>query len=148
MILLRNSRASYDYELLNFWEAGIALTGPEVKSLRSKCGSIQAAYVTVMQGEIWLMNALIPDYKMAHHQNQEPRRTRKLLMHKREINKIMGEVNRKGHTVIVLSLYFNNKGLIKAKIASAVGKKKEDKRQKEKERDWKRRQAEITSFRR
>lgn len=132
-----NRRARYDYEVGDKFEAGIALVGTEVKSLRHGQCSIKEAYVGPKDGEIWLFNANIPEYQQAGPNMQhEPKRPRKLLLHKREVNKLMGSVNREGYTIVALRLYFNGRGMAKVEIALAKGKKLHDKRETEKKRDW------------
>lgn len=120
------------------------LTGTEVKSLRHGQCSINEAYVGPMRGEIWLFNANIPEYKQAHgDQQHEPKRMRKLLLSKREMNKLLGATQREGYTVIPLRLYFNARGLAKLEIALAKGKKLHDKRETEKKRDWSRQKSKL-----
>lgn len=132
-----NRKARFDYEILDRFEAGIMLTGTEVKSLRLGQCSIQESYVGPRNGEIWLWNANIPEYQQAGpHLQHEPARPRKLLLHRREVNKILGAVAREGMTVIATKLYFNAKGIVKIEIALAKGKKQHDKRETEKKRDW------------
>ena len=132
-----NRKAGFDYELKESFEAGLVLTGTEVKSLRLGQCSIKESYVGPKDGEIWLFNANISEYqqagpKMQHH----PTRPRKLLLHKREVNKILGAVAREGMTVVAKKLYFDNRGKAKLEIALAKGKKLHDKRETAKKRDW------------
>ena len=132
-----NSRAGYEYSLEDKFEAGIMLSGTEVKSLRNGQASIKEAYVGPHHGEIWAFNINIPEYKQANHgQQHEPKRPRKLLLHKKQADKLMGAVNREGYTIIPLRLFFNGRGLAKLEIALAKGKKLHDKRETEKKRDW------------
>ncbi len=132
-----NRRARFDYSLEDKFEAGIMLVGTEVKSLRHGQCSIAEAYVGPKKGEIWIFNANIPEYSQAGHAMQhEPKRPRKLLLHKRELDKLMGAVQRGGYTIVPTRLYFNNRGLVKLEIALAKGKKLHDKRETEKKRDW------------
>jgi SsrA-binding protein len=132
-----NKRARFDYELSDKMEAGIILMGTEVKSLRLGQCSINEAYVGPKKNDIWLFNAHIPEYQQAgKHLQHEPHRPRKLLLHRREINKIMGAVNKDGFTAIPLRLYFDKRGLAKLEIALGRGKKLHDKRQTIKQRDW------------
>jgi SsrA-binding protein len=139
-----NRKARREYTLGDRFEVGIVLTGTEVKSLRHGQCSLGEAYVGPKQGEIWLINANIPEYQQASHlQQHEPKRPRKLLMHKRELNKILGAVQREGYTVIPLRLYFNGRGLAKLEIALAKGKKLHDKRESEKKRDWSRQKQRL-----
>jgi SsrA-binding protein len=139
-----NRRARYDYFIDDTVEAGIALTGTEVKSLRFGEGSIAESYAEVKDGaEIWLINANIPEFSHGNRYNHEPKRPRKLLLNAREINKLHGAVARQGMTLVPLSIYFNARGRAKVELALAKGKKAPDKRATEKERDWKREQGRI-----
>jgi SsrA-binding protein len=139
-----NRRARYDYHIEDKFEAGIALTGTEVKSLRFGEGSIAESYAEVKDGaEIWLVNANIPEFSHGNRYNHEPKRPRKLLLNAREINKLHGAVARQGMTLVPLSIYFNARGRAKVELALAKGKKAPDKRATEKERDWKREQGRI-----
>ncbi len=133
-----NRRARYDYSLEETFDAGLVLVGSEVKSLRGGRANIQDAYAEEKNGEILLINAYIPEYSGANRFNHEPRRPRKLLLKKKEIGKLIGSLKRGGVTLVPLSLYFNERGLAKLKIALARGKKLHDKRASEKERDWNR----------
>lgn len=136
--LVSNRRASHDYEILETFEAGIALQGTEIKSLRDHGGSLQEAYVKVVDGEVWLIGCTIAPYKYGNVHNHEERRERKLLMHKREIGQFKTATQEKGLTLIPLSFYLKN-GRVKVKVAIAKGKKTVDKRHTLKERDEKRR---------
>lgn len=138
-----NRRARYDYYIEDKFEAGIALTGTEVKSLRFGEGSIVESYAEVKDGEVWLINANIPEFSHGNRYNHEPKRPRKLLLNVREINKMTGAVMRQGMTLVPLSVYFNNRGRAKVELALAKGKKAPDKRSVEKERDWKREQGRL-----
>ncbi len=139
-----NRRARYDYHIEDKYEAGIALTGTEVKSLRFGEGSIAESYAEVKDsGEVWLINANIPEFSHGNRYNHEPKRPRKLLLNVREINKMHGAVARQGMTLVPLSIYFNDRGRAKVELALAKGKKAPDKRATEKERDWKREQGRI-----
>lgn len=135
-----NRRARFDYALEDKFEAGIALTGTEVKSLRHGQCSLAESYVgPTKDGEIFLYNANIPEYQQAGPQQQHaPKRPRKLLLKQREINKLMGAVQREGYTIVATKLYFNKRGLAKLEIALAKGKKEHDKRETKKTRDWNR----------
>ncbi|RHW16421.1 SsrA-binding protein SmpB [Sphingomonas gilva] len=133
-----NRRARFDYFIEQTFEAGIALTGTEVKSLRSGEGSIAESYAEVKGAEVWLVNANIPEFSHGNRFNHEPKRPRKLLLHEREINKLTGAVERQGMTLVPLSVYFNGKGRAKVELALAKGKQAHDKRETIKERDWKR----------
>lgn len=134
-----NRRARFDYILEDKFEAGLVLTGTEVKSLRHGQCNIAESHVALKNGELHLLNAHIPEYQQAsQHLQHEPRRPRKLLLGKREINRLMGAITREGYTIVPTKLYFNNKGLAKLEIALAKGKKLHDKRETEKKRDWNR----------
>jgi SsrA-binding protein len=133
-----NRRARYEYFLTDTFEAGIALTGTEVKSLRFGEGSIAESYAEIRDNEAWLVNANIPEFSHGNRHNHEPKRPRKLLLHEREINKMRSGVERDGMTLIPLSIYFNGRGRAKVELALAKGKKLHDKRATEKDRDWKR----------
>ncbi|HWK41425.1 MAG TPA: SsrA-binding protein SmpB [Croceibacterium sp.] len=138
-----NRRARFDYFIEDTFEAGIALSGTEVKSLRFGEGSIAESYAAVEDGEAWLINANIPEFSHGNRFNHEPKRPRKLLLHQREIEKMIGAVERKGMTLIPLSVYFNARGRAKVELALARGKQTHDKRQSIKERDWKRDKARL-----
>ncbi len=140
-----NRRARYDYFIENTLEAGIMLTGTEVKSLRGGQASLNESYAGEMKGELYLMNAHIPEYTKAGPKDRqhEPRRPRKLLVHRKEMNKLLGAIKREGMTIVPVSLYFNERGLAKVKIGLAKGKKQHDKRETEKKRDWQKEKARI-----
>lgn len=139
-----NRRARHDYFITDTVEAGIVLTGTEVKSLRLGQASIQEAYAGPKQGEMYLFNAYIPEYKLAgRHLQHETHRPRKLLLHKREMSRLMGAVKREGITLVPLALYFNRKGIAKLELGLAKGKHKADKRETIKKRDWEREKARI-----
>jgi len=142
-LIAENRRARFDYFLDDAIEAGIALTGTEVKSLREGKANIAESYVAVEGDELALINAYIPEYSKANRFNHEPRRARKLLMHRRQIDKMMGAVQREGRTLIPTKLYFNDKGRVKLEVAMAKGKKIHDKRAVEADRDWKREQGRL-----
>ena len=131
-----NRRARFNYELGEKYEAGIALTGTEVKSLREGRSSIADAFAGERGGELWLYNAYIPEYLQANRFQHETRRPRKLLLHKREIGRLVGAVDREGMTIVPLRLYFNDHGRAKVELAVARGKKLHDKRETEKKRSW------------
>lgn len=135
--LVSNRRATHNYEILETFEAGIALQGTEIKSLRDNGGSLQEAYVKVLGTELWLINSSVAPYRYGSHHNHEEKRDRKLLMHKREIEKLRVATQEKGLTIIPLAFYLKN-GRVKTKIAIAKGKKDYDKREALKERDDKR----------
>jgi SsrA-binding protein len=143
----RNKRARFDYLLLETFEAGIALTGTEVKSLRQGKANIVDAFGVVRDGEIFLLNAHIPPYEQGGYVNHEPTRTRKLLLHRREIRRLIGAVDRQGLTLVPLELYFK-KGVAKVALALAKGKKMHDKRATEKQRDAEREMARAVTGRR
>lgn len=138
-----NRRARFDYEIDTVYEAGIALTGTEVKSLRFGSGSIAESYAEVKDSAVWLVNSNIPEFSHGNRFNHEPRRPRKLLLHEREINKLHGAVAREGMTLIALSVYFNAQGRAKVELALARGRKTHDKREHLKEQDWKREQGRL-----
>ena len=131
-----NRRARFNYEIGQTFEAGIALTGTEVKSLREGRSNIADAYAGERGGELWLYNAYIPEYLQANRFQHETRRPRKLLLHKREISRMVGAVDREGMTVVPLKIYFNDRGRAKVELAIARGKKLHDKRETERKRDW------------
>jgi len=132
--IAKNRRASHDYQLLETWEAGVALTGTEVKSLRNGKANLSDAYGIVRDGEVYLLNLHIPPYERGGYFNHEPTRTRKLLLHRREIRKMIGAVERQGLTLVPLELYFKD-GRAKVAIALGKGKKLHDKRDDERRRD-------------
>ena len=142
-VVAENRRARFDYFVDDRVEAGIVLTGTEVKSLRHGEGSIAESYATVEGEEVWLINSHIPEYSHGNRLNHQPRRARKLLLKGREISKLQGAVARQGLTLVPLSLYFNSRGRAKVELALARGKKVHDKRDTVKERDWKREQARL-----
>jgi len=142
-VVAENRRARYDYIIEDKYEAGIALTGTEVKSLRFGEGSIAESYAEVKDDEVWLINANIPEFSHGNRFNHEPKRPRKLLLHEREINKLFGAVNRQGMTLVPLSVYFNSRGRAKVELALAKGRKTHDKREHEREKDWKKEQGRL-----
>lgn len=142
-IVAENRRARFDYFIETTFEAGIALTGTEVKSLRFGEGSIAESYAEVKDEEVWLVNSNIPEFSHGNRFNHEPKRPRKLLLNFREINKMHGAVAREGMTLVPLSVYFNGQGRAKVELALAKGKKAHDKRETIKERDWKREQQRV-----
>ena len=139
-IICNNRKAKFNYFFNEFFEAGISLKGSEVKSLRDGKANISEAYAIDEQGEIFLLNSHIPSYKESSYNNHDPKRNRKLLLNKREINKLIGKVNREGYTLIPTKLYFK-KGKAKIEIAVAKGKRQYDKRQVKKKMDWSREKA-------
>jgi SsrA-binding protein len=142
-LIAENRRARFDYFLEETFEAGISLTGSEVKSLRLGKANIAESYANADGREIMLVNAYIPEYGPANRFNHEPRRARRLLLHRRQIDKLLGAVRRDGRTIIPTRLYFNEKGLAKLELALAKGKSAPDKRATEAERDWKREQGRL-----
>jgi SsrA-binding protein len=142
-VVADNRKARYNYAIESSLEAGIMLSGSEVKSLRTGKASIAESYAHAKDGEIWLVNANIPEYLMANRFNHEPKRTRKLLVRKNEARKLAAAVNREGMTLVPLRLYFNARGRAKLELGLAKGKKLHDKRETEKKRDWARDKARL-----
>jgi SsrA-binding protein len=142
-IIADNRKARFNYEIGEVFEAGIALTGSEVKSLRSGKASIGESYADARGGDLWLVNANIAEYLQAGRFNHAPKRPRRLLLHRRQINKLSGAVEREGMTIVPLKLYFNEKGRAKIEIALARGKKLHDKRETEKKRSWERERGRL-----
>ena len=142
-IIAENRRARFDYFIEDTVEAGLVLTGTEVKSLRVGKANIAESYAAVEGDEIVLVNADIPPYTQANRFNHEPRRPRKLLLHRRQIDRLMGAVNREGLTIIPTKLYWNDKGVAKLEIGLAKGKKLHDKRETAAQRDWQRDKARL-----
>jgi SsrA-binding protein len=142
-LIAENRRARFDYFLEETFEAGIALTGTEVKALRLGRANIAESYASAEGREIVLINANFPEYGPANRFNHEPKRTRKLLLHRKQIDKVIGAIQREGKTLIPTRLYFNEKGMVKLQLALAKGKKLHDKRNTEADRDWKREQGRL-----
>ena len=142
-LIAENRRARFDYFLEDKLEAGIMLTGTEVKALREGRANIAESYVGVEGRDLALINAHIPEYGPANRFNHAPRRPRRVLLHRREIDKLIGAVKREGRTLVPTKLYFNDRGLVKLELALAKGKKAHDKRATESERDWKREQGRL-----
>ncbi|MDR0552873.1 MAG: SsrA-binding protein SmpB [Holosporales bacterium] len=145
-IIAKNKRARFDYEILDSVEAGIALAGSEIKSIRNGKVSINESFVGPMgasDNELYLFNSDIGVYKQASYNNHEPRRPRKLLLHRTQINKFVGAIRRKGLTVVPMTMYFNHKGFVKISIALAKGKNVVDKRETIKTRDWNIQKAKV-----
>ena len=142
-VVAENRKARFNYSIEDTVEAGLALTGTEVKSIRSGKSTIAESYADSKNGEIWLINANIPEYLQAHRFNHAPKRARKLLLHQRQINRLAGAVEREGMTIVPLKLYFNDKGRAKLEIALARGKKLHDKRETEKKRSWERERGRL-----
>ena len=147
-VVAQNRKARHNYFIEEVFEAGLALTGTEVKSLRGGRSTIAESYVTEEGGEAWLVNANIPIYASGNRFNHEPRRPRKLLLHRAQINKLIGAIQREGRTVVPLQVYFNPRGRAKIEIALVTGKQGHDKRQAIKDRDWQRQRARLLSHRR
>lgn len=143
-VVALNKRARFDYFIESTYEAGIVLYGSEVKSLRKGTGSIGESYASDEgSDELFLINSFIPEYTEASQFNHNPRRPRKLLLRRRELNKLLGQIRKRGMTLVPLSLYFNQRGIAKVELGLASGKKKADKRSTEKERDWEREKGRI-----
>lgn len=142
-IIADNRKARYAYAIDDTLEAGLMLTGSEVKSLRGGKATIADSYAFAKDGELFLVNSYIPEYSQASRFNHEPKRMRKLLVHKREANKLSSATQREGMTLIPLKLYFNPKGIAKIELGIAKGKKLHDKRETEKKRDWQRDKARL-----
>lgn len=138
-----NRKARFNFEIGETFEAGIVLTGSEVKSLRAGKATIAESYADAKNGEIWLINSNIPEYLQAHRYNHLPKRPRKLLLHQRQISKLASAVEREGMTIVPLKIYFNDKGRAKIEVALAKGKKLHDKRETEKARSWQRDRSRI-----
>ena len=142
-VVADNRKARFNYEILETYEAGIALTGTEVKSLRGGKATIGEAYAGPSGDEIFLFNAYIPEYLQANRFNHETRRPRRLLLHKRQIDKFIGATQREGFTLVPLKMYFNEQGRAKVELGLGRGKKLHDKREAEKERTWNRERARL-----
>lgn len=138
-----NRKARFNYEILDTLEAGLVLTGTEVKSLRANQANIAESYASFEDGEFWLINSYIPEYTEASRFNHQPRRRRKLLLNKREMAKLAQGIDREGMTVVPLRLYFNDRGRAKLEVALARGKKLHDKRETERKRDWAREKSRL-----
>ncbi|MGZ9125661.1 MAG: SsrA-binding protein SmpB [Candidatus Binatia bacterium] len=142
-VVADNRKARFNYEIGEVFEAGLALTGSEVKSLRGGKATIAESYADARGEEIWLINSNIPEYLQAARFNHAPKRPRKLLLHRGQINKLMGAVEREGMTLVPLKLYFNEKGRAKIEIALGRGKKLHDKRETERKRSWEREKGRL-----
>ena len=136
IIIATNKRASYDYNISLKLDAGLILTGSEVKSLRNNSSSIKESYVENIGSELYLCNCFIKKYASANEKDNNPTRKRKLLLNKKELNKILGSIKREGFSVVPITIYFNDKGLVKLNIGLGKGKKKYDKRESQKLKDW------------
>src|ERR1700738_1694573 len=139
----QNRRARHDYLIEDTVEAGVVLQGTEVKVLRQGQASIAEAYADEEAGELYLVNANIPEYSASAHFNHEPRRPRKLLLHRKQMNRLLGAVKREGVTIVPLALYFNERARAHVELALAHGKRKADRRQAERDRDWQRSRARL-----
>ncbi|PSJ61291.1 SsrA-binding protein SmpB [Pseudaminobacter soli (ex Li et al. 2025)] len=142
-IAAENRKARFSYEVIDTIEAGLVLTGTEVKSLRQGQANIQESYASAEGGEIWLINSYVPEYLQGNRFNHEPRRRRKLLLSKREMARLQQSVAREGMTMVPLKIYFNDKGRAKLLLAIARGKNLHDKRESEKQRDWNREKGRL-----
>lgn len=139
----QNRKALHNYFIEERLEAGIQLTGTEVKSLRGGRSQIVESYAAVQKGDLFLVNAYIPEYLQGNRNNHEPRRPRRLLLHRRQINKLIGAIQREGYTVVPLSVYFNARGMAKVELGLAKGKKEHDKRETAAKRDWARQKQRL-----
>lgn len=142
-IVADNRRARFNYEIGEVFEAGIMLTGTEVKALRQGRATIAESYADTKGGELWLINANIPEYLQGGRDNHEPKRIRKLLLHKRQIAKLASAVEREGMTIVPLKMYFNERGRAKIEVAVAKGKQLHDKRATDRKRDWNREKGRL-----
>ncbi|MCR9236080.1 MAG: SsrA-binding protein SmpB [Alphaproteobacteria bacterium] len=142
-IIADNRRARFDYEIGDVVEAGIMLVGTEVKALRNGRANLQESYAGPDGNELFLFNFHIPEYTEGNRNNHEPRRPRKLLMSRREIDRMLNGIQRGGMTIVPLKTYFNDRGLVKVELALAKGKKSHDKRETEKQRDWNREKSRL-----
>ncbi|MEL7027747.1 MAG: SsrA-binding protein SmpB [Pseudomonadota bacterium] len=142
-LVAENRRARHDYFIEDTVEAGLVLLGTEVKALREGKANIAESYASDEGGELFLINAYIPEYSGGNRQNHAPRRHRKLLLHKREMGKLSGAIQRRGYTLVPLKLYFNDRGRAKLELGLAKGKDAHDKRQTQKDRDWNREKARL-----
>jgi SsrA-binding protein len=139
----QNRKALHNYFIEERLEAGIQLTGTEVKSLRGGRSQIVESYAAVQKGDLYLVNAYIPEYLQGNRNNHEPRRPRRLLLHRRQINRLIGAIQREGYTIVPLSVYFNARGLAKVELGLAKGKKEHDKRATAAKRDWQRQKQRL-----
>ncbi|MBB3978697.1 SsrA-binding protein [Rhizobium azooxidifex] len=142
-VVAENRKARFNYEIMDTYEAGLVLTGTEVKSLREGKANIAESYASDEGGEIWLINSYLPEYLQANRFNHETRRRRKLLLSKREMHRLQTAINREGMTLVPLKIYFNDRGRAKLELALAKGKKLHDKRETAKERDWNRQKSRL-----
>ena len=139
----QNRKAFHNYHIDERFEAGIVLQGTEVKSLREGRASLNEAYAGEIEGELWLFNVHIPEYHAGNRFNHEPKRSRKLLLHRREMAKLLGAVHKAGYTIVPLQIYFNARGIAKVELGLARGKKVYDKRAAIKDRDWQRQKERL-----
>lgn len=142
-VVAQNRKARFNYFIDSTLEAGIMLLGTEVKSLRTGQASLSDAYAGEKDGELYLINSHIPEYKAANRFNHEPRRPRKLLLKRRELDRILGSIRREGATAVPLSIYFNERGMAKIELGLAHGKKKHEKRETQKQREWNREKSRV-----
>ena len=142
-LIAENRRARFDYEILDTREAGVVLTGSEVRSLRNGKAQITESYASPERGEMWLINSYIPEYVEANRFNHEEKRPRKLLVSRKQRDKLIGEVQKAGLTIVPLKLYFNDRGLAKLLLGVGKGKRTVDKRETQKERDWNRQKSRL-----
>lgn len=142
-VVAHNRKARHNYFIEDTLEAGLVLTGTEVKALREGRASIAEAYAAEEEGELYLLNAHIPEYRAANRFNHAPKRPRKLLVHRRERNRLAGQVQREGYTLVPLSLYFTPRGIAKVELGLGKGKRFVDKRESTKQRDWQRQKARL-----
>jgi SsrA-binding protein len=142
-IAAENRKARFNYEITDTLEAGIILSGTEIKSLRNGKANITDSYASVEGGELWLINCYIPEYLQANRFNHEPRRRRKLLVHRKQLARLYQSTQREGMTIVPLNIHYNDKGMAKLELGIARGKKLHDKRESEKERDWNREKGRL-----
>jgi len=142
-VAAQNRKARHNYSIEDSLEVGIVLQGSEVKSLREGRATISESYATEQNGELYLVNGYIPEYKQAGQFNHEPRRPRKLLLHRRQLNRMLGAIQREGMTLVPLKLYFNDRGRAKLELGLAKGKRNYDTREAEKQKDWDRQKARL-----
>ncbi|MCJ7598049.1 MAG: SsrA-binding protein SmpB [Methyloceanibacter sp.] len=142
-LVAENRKARFNYDIEEKLEAGIVLTGSEVKSLRSGKANITESYASTEDGELYLINAHIAEYTQAGRANHEPTRRRKLLVHRHELGRLIGAIQRQGMTLVPLRMYFNARGIAKVQLGLAKGKKLHDKRETEKKRDWDRQKGRL-----
>jgi SsrA-binding protein len=142
-VVAQNRKARFNYFIDSTLEAGIMLLGTEVKSLRTGQASLSDSYAGEKDGELYLINSHIPEYRAANRFNHEPRRPRKLLLKRRELDRILGSIRREGATAVPLSIYFNERGMAKIELGLAHGKKKHEKRETQKQREWNREKSRV-----